>query len=162
MPELSRVQAIMLATLATIGLLYLAILVAGPVLEYLHGPSPETTLLHKLADIGPAALIFIGLMIALLQRMGILPAAKINAGSESPAGGMRLRNLVIWIVIALLLVFMFNFFQGNGHANSAPSVSPPLMGVFVNWFPMLLIVGVWFYFVRKIRVNKNRNPPSDP
>jgi len=162
MPELSRAQAIILTTLATIGLLYLAILVAGPVLEYLHGPSPETILLHRLADIGPAVLIFAGLAIALLQRMGILPAAKNNAGSESPAGAMRLRNLAIWIVIALLLVFMFNFFQGNGHANPAPAVSAPLIGIFINWFPMLLIIGVWFYFVRKMRVNKNRNPPSDP
>ncbi|HVU20873.1 MAG TPA: ATP-dependent zinc metalloprotease FtsH [Rhizomicrobium sp.] len=127
----------------------------------------------------------------------------------------NLRNLVLWIVIALLLVFLFNLFQGstqrantqaigysqfqqqvsdgsvkkvtvqgdnirgelgNGQAftttmpNNDPSIwpllsshhvnvsvtpaddgMPTLMGVFINWFPMLLLIGVWVFFLRQMQ-----------
>ena len=33
----------------------------------------------------------------------------------------NLRNLALWIVIALLLVFLFNLFQGTGHAHRRPA-----------------------------------------
>src|SRR5580698_10482859 len=119
----------------------------------------------------------------------------------------NLRNLILWIIIALLLVALFNMFQGTSpHTNSknltyteftqnvqegqvksvtlqgdqitgtlnndqtfrtyAPAndnelipslkakkvnitVNPPddgvpsLMGIFINWFPMLLLIAVW-------------------
>jgi len=127
----------------------------------------------------------------------------------------NLRNLVLWIVIALLLVFLFNLFQNTSQranaqtvsytqflqqvdqgevkkvtvqgdsikgelANSQPfattvpsndptlwptlnknhvnvTVSPPdegmptLMSVIVNWFPMLLLIGVWVFFLRQMQ-----------
>ena len=126
----------------------------------------------------------------------------------------NLRNLALWIVVALLLVFLFNLFQGTAqHANAqnityskfveevnqnqvkavtmqgdaikgelangqtfttmAPnndstlvpmmklhnvniSVSPPddgfnLMGVLLNALPMLLLIGVWIFFMRQLQ-----------
>ena len=127
----------------------------------------------------------------------------------------NLRNLVLWIVIALLLVFLFNLFQGSTqHANTQaigysqfqqqvseggvkeitvqgdnikgvlsnnepfvttmppndPSIwpllnshhikvsvtpaddgMPTLMSVFINWFPMLLLIGVWVFFLRQMQ-----------
>ncbi len=127
----------------------------------------------------------------------------------------NLRNLVLWIVIALLLVFLFNLFQGstqhanttsliytnfrqevlqgdvksvtmqgdtlkgemsngtlfttvipNGDASVVPlmtehnvniTVAPNddgslnLMSVFINWFPMLLLIGVWVFFLRQMQ-----------
>jgi cell division protease FtsH len=127
----------------------------------------------------------------------------------------NLRNLVLWIVIALLLVFLFNLFQGTSQRANAQSVSytqflqqvdqgevkkitvqgdsikgelsngqpfattvpsndpslwpmlnthhvnvtvdrpddsmPTLMGVIVNWFPMLLLIGVWVFFLRQMQ-----------
>ncbi len=127
----------------------------------------------------------------------------------------NLRNLVLWIVIALLLVFLFNLFQNTSQRANAQSVSysqflqqvdqgevkkvtvqgdgikgelsngqpftttvpsndpslwpmlhshhvnasvdrmddgmPTLMGVIVNWFPMLLLIGVWVFFLRQMQ-----------
>jgi len=127
----------------------------------------------------------------------------------------NLRNLVLWIVIALLLVFLFNLFQGSTqHANTQnvsytqfnqqvvqgevkkvtvsgdqlqgelsngsqfvttvpgndPSLwpmlkdhnvnvtvtraddgMPTLMSVFINWFPMLLLIAVWVFFLRQMQ-----------
>jgi cell division protease FtsH len=125
----------------------------------------------------------------------------------------NLRNLVLWIVIAVLLVFLFNLFQGNAtHPASAAisyttfnqevmagqvkkvtikgdqitgdsnkgaftttamagdsqlgqrmfdhgvdvSVTPSedgfnLVNIFVSWFPMLLLVGVWIFFLRQMQ-----------
>ncbi len=126
----------------------------------------------------------------------------------------NLRNLVLWIVIALLLVFLFNLFQSTGqHANASNvtytqfnqqvgqgevkkvtiqgdqlkgeltngqqfvttvpandpglwptlkdhnvniTVSPTddgfnLMSVFINWFPMLLLIAVWVFFLRQMQ-----------
>ena len=126
----------------------------------------------------------------------------------------NLRNLALWIIIALLLVALFNMFQGtanrpattttnftefnkevvdgqvkkvtiqgdqikyelgNGqafttYAPNDPSLvqrmlqhdvgitvqpaddgMPTLMGVFINWFPMLLLIGVWIFFLRQMQ-----------
>ncbi len=126
----------------------------------------------------------------------------------------NLRNLALWIVIALLLVFLFNLFQGTGHQASAQAVDysqfaqnvadnsvkkvtiqgnqirgeltngqpfvtyspedpqlvprlldhhvqlsvtpaddgmPSLIGIFVNWFPMLLLIAVWVFFLRQMQ-----------
>jgi cell division protease FtsH len=126
----------------------------------------------------------------------------------------NLRNLALWIIIALLLVALFNMFQGtanrpaatttnftefnqevvqgqvkkvtiqgdqikyelgNGqafttYAPSDPSLvtrmlahnvgitvqpaddgMPTLIGVFINWFPMLLLIGVWIFFLRQMQ-----------
>ena len=127
----------------------------------------------------------------------------------------NLRNLALWIVIALLLVFLFNLFQGTGPHTAASPISyskfnelvvqnqvkkvtfqgdqvkgemvsgqpftttvpnndatlwptlkshnvdtavspadegmPSLLAIFINWFPMLLIFGVWVIFLRQMQ-----------
>jgi cell division protease FtsH len=127
----------------------------------------------------------------------------------------NLRNLALWIVIALLLVFLFNLFQGTGSHTSPSALSyskfnelvvqnqvrevtfagesvkgtltngsqfsttvpnndatlwptlkqhnvdtkvspaddgmPSLLAIFINWFPMLLIFGVWVFFLRQMQ-----------
>ena len=124
------------------------------------------------------------------------------------------KNLALWIIIALLLVMLFNLFQTaapqrgpgqtafsefltevehgrvadvdiqgytvNGHmtdshafstylppeANIIPKLreagvritahppaedTPTLWGVLVSWFPMLLLIGVWVFFMRQMQ-----------
>ena len=34
------------------------------------------------------------------------------------------RNLALWVIIALLLVVLFNLFQPGGHAHARPPRSP--------------------------------------
>ncbi len=126
----------------------------------------------------------------------------------------NLRNLALWIIIMLLLVFLFNMFQGTashptsspesytlfsqqvsagavkdvsiqgdqitGHLNSnnqaftttspndpnlvsrmlehnvAINVKPAddgfnFVSLLINWLPMLLIVGVWVFFIRQMQ-----------
>jgi len=128
----------------------------------------------------------------------------------------NLRNLALWIIIALLLVFLFNLFQGASQHASTPPLSytqftqqvqrgdvtkvtvqgdqvkgetrtgsqftttvptndqnfwntlrehpsvnvtvapadngmPTLLNVLVNWFPMLLLIAVWVFFLRQMQ-----------
>jgi cell division protease FtsH len=127
----------------------------------------------------------------------------------------NLRNLILWIIIALLLVALFNMFQGTtprpnakaltyteftqdvqeGQVKSVTiigdqirgtlnndqtfttytptndpdliptmkskkvniSVQPPddgvpsLVSIFINWFPMLLLIAVWIFFLRQMQ-----------
>ena len=127
----------------------------------------------------------------------------------------NLRNLALWIVIAVLLVFLFNLFQGTGNHTAASAITyskfteqvvanqvkkvtfqgdkatgelttgqsfvttvpnndttlwptlkdhkvdtavtpaddgmPSLLAIFINWFPMLLIFGVWVFFLRQMQ-----------
>ena len=126
----------------------------------------------------------------------------------------NLRNLALWIIIALLLVALFNMFQGTGSHPNANAITytqfnqdvvqgevktvtiqgnqlkgtlsngqafttykpddpnlvsrlldhnvnfnampaddgmPTLMGIFINWFPMLLLIGVWIFFLRQMQ-----------
>jgi ATP-dependent Zn protease len=75
----------------------------------------------------------------------------------------RLRNIALWVVIALLLVFLFNLFQGThprGNASpppAAPNPMPDLLAIFINWFPMLLIFGVWLFFLRQMKARQGNN-----
>jgi len=124
------------------------------------------------------------------------------------------RNFALWVIIALLLVALFNVFQSPGQrtapneisfsellsevdsgnvrevtiagdsisgyfksnrsfktyapndptlvtrlqknnvtiiAKPLDSGSPSLMDVFVSWFPMLLLIGVWIFFMRQMQ-----------
>ncbi len=127
----------------------------------------------------------------------------------------NLRNLALWILIALLLVLLFNLFQGTGQHTNASVITytqfvqevsqgdvkkvtvqgdqvhgelasgqqftttvptsdqslwstmkahnvnisiaqaddgmPTLLGVLLNWFPMLLLIGVWVFFLRQMQ-----------
>ena len=124
------------------------------------------------------------------------------------------RNLTLWVVIALLLVLLFNLFENSGSHGTASQVAfsefaqqvnsndvksvtiqgktisgeyksgqhfttyapddpnlvqrlldhnvavtaqpgednvPTLLGIFINWFPMLLLVAVWIFFLRQMQ-----------
>ncbi len=129
------------------------------------------------------------------------------------------RNLALWVIIALLLVVLFNLFQpGTGRSSDAqiaysdfmaevnagrvkevaiqgrlltghltdnrtfqtympedatlsqrlvdkgvrvvakPEESdvPPLLHILLNWFPMLLLIGVWVFFMRQMQAGGGR------
>ena len=128
------------------------------------------------------------------------------------------RNLALWVVIALLLVVLFNLFQPGGNQRAATAVAysdfitdvnagrvtdvliqgrtvsgqladkrsfqtytpddpslvarltekgvhvtarpedtdNPLLHVLVNWFPMLLLIGVWVFFMRQMQSGGGR------
>jgi len=134
-------------------------------------------------------------------------------GERTPLN--NLRNLALWILIALLLVLLFNLFQGSSPHASAQAYSytqfnqevaqgdvkkvkitgdqvqgelangtqftttvptndqtlwailkdhnvnvtvapaddgmPTLLGVLLNWFPMLLLIAVWVFFLRQMQ-----------
>jgi cell division protease FtsH len=123
------------------------------------------------------------------------------------------RNIALWVIIALLLLALFNLFNGqtgrgptqdraytefladvesgqvkdveirgqsiSGHYSNgvgfstyapddpglvqrlrdnnvkvtagAPEDGPPLLAILLNWFPMLLLIGVWIFFMRQMQ-----------
>ncbi|HET7083368.1 MAG TPA: hypothetical protein VFI23_01250 [Rhizomicrobium sp.] len=174
MNNLTIAQKIYLAVLLTFAGLWLGLQVGLPIYEYSHGKSALTALLASLSTIFLAAVFAIVVLGWVLQGMGILPATRRDPQPDAPFGWSmspvgRLRNLAIWIVIALVLVFLFNFFQSGGpHKMQSPDLAqvqtPDLMGIFINWFPMLLIFGVWVFFLRKMRPGqgKDTDKRNDP
>ena len=128
------------------------------------------------------------------------------------------RNLALWVIIALLLVVLFNLFQPGGNQRAATQVAysdfitdvnaghvkdvniqgrtitgvltdnrtfqtytpedpllvsrltdkgvrvvakpeesdNPLLHILVNWFPMLLLIGVWVFFMRQMQSGGGR------
>ncbi len=124
------------------------------------------------------------------------------------------KNIILWIVIGLLLIALFNLFQGNSSNRSIPEISfsdfiaatesgnvsevniigsnvkgyfddgrpfttyspdypnlvdklnqygvkitaepsdksmHPILSVLLSWFPMLLLIGVWIFFMRQMQ-----------
>jgi len=124
------------------------------------------------------------------------------------------KNIILWIVIGMLLIALFNLFQGSSSNNSTTTVSfsdfmaameagnvsevnirgnnvegylndgrsfktyapnypnlvdklsengvkitaepadksmHPILGVLLSWFPMLLLIGVWIFFMRQMQ-----------
>jgi len=164
MNNLTIAQKAYLGILLTVAGAWLGLEIGIPIYEYNYGKSALTALLAHLSTV----LVLAGLVIAvigwILQGMGILPMVRrdpqLTASFPSgvaPVGGLR--NLAIWIVVALVLVFFFNLFQGSGADRArGPELTqvqtPDLMSILINWFPMLLIFGVWIYFLRQMQARQ--------
>ena len=176
MENLTIAQKVYLATLLAVACTWLGLEIGIPVYEYSYGKSALTALLAQLSSVLLLAGFGIVVIGWILQGMGILPM--VRRGSQ-PAGAMGssvrpvspLRNLVIWIVIAVALVFLFNLFQGTGSKSHPDPVqhpvqlsNPDLLGIFINWFPLLFICGIWVFFLRRMqaRQGKDLDKPSDP
>jgi len=171
MNNLTIAQKVYLAALLAAAGAWIGLQIGVPIYEYNHGKSPLTALLAHLSNVSLLAgfgIIAIGFA---LQSVGVLPTAWRGAQQETPSFGWAgtpmwgLRNLAIWVVIALLLVFLFNLFQGThprGNAvppppAAAPTPMPDLLAIFINWFPMLLIFGVWLVFLRQMQARQRNN-----
>ena len=124
------------------------------------------------------------------------------------------KNIILWIIIGILILVLFNLFQGNQNNRAASSISfsdfiaaadagnvtevningnsvegyfvdgrpfktyapdypnlveklsengvkitaeptdrsmHPLLGILLSWFPMLLLIGVWIFFMRQMQ-----------
>lgn len=62
--------------------------------------------------------------------------------------GFHWKSLAFWIVVAVLLVFLFNMFQ---HGATPMGQSHDMTQIIINWFPMLLLIGVWVYFLNRMQ-----------
>jgi len=168
MNNLTIAQKVYLAALLAAAAAWIGLQIGIPIYEYSHGKSALTALLAHLSDVALLAgfgIIVIGFA---LQSVGVLPTAWRGAQPTTSSFGWagtavgRLRNIAIWIVIALLLVFLFNLFQGghpSGNASPppAPAPMPGLMAILINWFPMLLIFGVWLVFLKQMQARRGNN-----
>ena len=168
--NLTIAQKVYLAALLAAAAAWIGLEFGIPVYEYNYGKSPLTALLAHLSNVSLLtgfAIIAIGFV---LQSVGILPTAWRSAQPPASSFGWpiapmgSLRNLGLWVVIALLLVFLFNLFQGSHPKGnvSPPPAAPPvempsLLAIFINWFPMLLIFGVWLVFLRQMQARQRNN-----
>jgi len=170
MNNLTIAQKVYLAALLAAAGAWIGLQIGIPVYEYNHGKSPLTALLSHLSDVSLLAGLGIIAIGFVLQSMGILPTVWSGGQPETSSFGWagtpmwRLRTLALWVVIALLLVFLFNLFQGGhpkGNASpppaAAPTPMPDLLAIFINWFPMLLIFGVWLFFLRQMKARQGNN-----
>ena len=162
-PELSpRTRKLLLWIGLGIALFFFLLQLVPPILRYMHSPFAglSADLAHG-AEIGLPALFLIA---GILIQMGVLPSAPRGPDSQK-SSVYRLRNLALWIVIALLMVFLFNLFQGTGpsghqpvqHAGQQGAPHDSLIGLLINWFPMLLIAGVWLFFMSRFQAKKNKD-----
>jgi len=157
---MTRAQRIFLVGLIVLAGVWLGSLLIVPIAEYVQGPTPQSKLIGQL---GHVAFLVMGAWVALavvLQSVGILPSVALKASASAPAPpGLRLRNLAIWIVIALCLVFLFNLFQSRGGSAPAPARAASggatdLNAILVNWVPMLVLIGVWIFIMRRMTAKK--------
>lgn len=170
MNNLTVAQKVYLAALLAAAGAWIGLQIGVPVYEYNYGKSPLTALLAHMSNVSLFAALGVIAIGFVLQSVGILPTAWRGAQPETAAFGWaggpigRLRNITLWIVIALVLAFLFNLLQGghpNGSASPPPTASPSpmpdLLAVFINWFPMLLIFCVWAFFLRQMKVRQRNN-----
>jgi hypothetical protein len=156
MKNLTPAQKIYLGVLLGLVGAWLGLELGAVLYEYGHGQNALTALLLQLAAIMKFGILGVAALAWVLQRTGILPTPQAaDPALARSAGPMnRLRTLALWIVIALLLVFLFNLFQGSrGHA---PRTGDPTT-ILIEWFPLLLVVVVWVYFLLRFQARKNRD-----
>jgi hypothetical protein len=163
MNNLTMAQKVYLAALLAAAGAWIGLQIGIPIYEYNHGKSPLTELLAHMSNVFLlAGLGIVGVGFA-LQSIGVLPTAWRGA-QPAASSGWVVRNFALWIVIALLLVFLFNLFQG-GHPRgnvspppaAGPAPVPDLLVIFINWFPMLLIFGVWLFFLRQMKARQGNS-----
>jgi len=167
MNKLTMAQKVYLAALLAAAAVWIGLQIGIPVYEYNYGKGPLTALLEHLSNVFLLAGLGIAVIGFILQSMGILPTVWRGQQSTTAFGSVpspvgRLRNLVLWIAIALLLVFLFNFFHGTSGNKApgpapAPTPMPDLLAILINWFPMLLIFGVWLVFLRQMKARQGNN-----
>src|SRR5690349_13311326 len=63
---------------------------------------------------------------------------------------------MVWLVIGVILTMVFmqvgNLMKNNVTVEAKPEEEPSLlMNIFVSWFPMLLLIGVWIFFMRQMQ-----------
>ena len=165
MNNLTIAQKIYLAAWLAVAVTWLALQIGVPIYEYNYGKSALTALLAHLSSIMLFETLGIAVIGWILQGMGILPTVQREIPSTPPRLGVGpiggLRNLAIWIVFAAVLVIFFNLFPDGSservNSVSAPERAPDLMGIFINWFPMLMIFGVWVFFLRQMRAQQGKD-----
>src|SRR5690348_3937566 len=118
MNDLTIPQKVYLAALLAVAMAWFGLQVGIPIYEYNYGKSPLTGLLAHLSNVFLAASLGIVVIGWILQSMGILPMVWRTPQSGAGLGWEilsvgRLRNLALWVVIALLLVFLFNLLHGT-------------------------------------------------
>lgn len=66
-----------------------------------------------------------------------------------------MKNLALWIVVALVLVLFFNLVQGQKDGRGP--MSDNMANLLINWLPMMLIVGVWIFFLVRMNAKKRKD-----
>ena len=156
MSKLSTAQKIYTATVVMILVAWLSLLIGVPIYKYVHGDSELAALLEHLTAVLQYGLFGVVVLGWLLQRIGVLPVVQTDPALNQLASPVaRLRNLAIWIVIALVLVFLFNLMQGTKPGQGA--VDGRTIDLLTDYFPMVLIAGVWIYFVVQFQKKKKKD-----
>jgi cell division protease FtsH len=66
------------------------------------------------------------------------------------------RNFALWAIIALLLIALFNMFQSPSERTAGRDIAysqflQDVDGYLISWLPILLILGVWIFFMRQMQ-----------
>ncbi|HEY8255624.1 MAG TPA: hypothetical protein VIG39_13335, partial [Rhizomicrobium sp.] len=132
MNNLTMAQKLYLAALLAAAGAWIGLQIGIPIYEYNHGKSALTVLLAHLSNVALLAALGVIAIGFVLQSVGVLPTAWRGAQPASSSFGWavtpmgRLRNIALWVVIALLLVFLFNLFQGtHPRGNASPPPAAP-------------------------------------
>lgn len=154
MMSLSRPQKIYAGLLLGVVALWLLLKLGIPIYEYLHGRDALTVLLTQITTVLGFAVIAIGAVYTILQRVGVLPTVAAPGTPPVNSGMKRLRNLVLWIVIALMLVLLFNLVQ-SGHKQGA--LDARTTDLILECLPLVLIGGIWIFFMMRMSAKKKKD-----
>ena len=154
MMSLSRSQKIYAGLLLGVVTLWLALKLGIPVYEYLNGRNALTVLLAQITTVLGFAVIAIGAVYTILQRIGVLPTVAAPGTPPVNTSMKRLRNLVLWIVIALLLVLLFNLVQPGHKPGNLDAHTSDLI---VEFLPLVLIGGIWIFFMMRMNAKKKKD-----
>jgi hypothetical protein len=153
MTKLSPAQKIYTGVLLAAVAIWFGLQIGVPAYEYAHGKSALTALLKQITSLMGYAVAGIGFLAWPLQRIGVLPVVQPDAGAAAAGSPVRrLRNLVLWIVIALLLVLLFNLFQGPKSGVDSRAVN-----LVITYFPIALLAGVWIYSMIQMSAKKKKD-----
>jgi hypothetical protein len=152
MRKLSTAQKIYTAVIITIAVAWLGLQLGVPAYEYSHGKSAFTALLEHATAILQYALFGAIILAWLLQRIGVLPTVQPDPALDRMVNPKaRLKYLAIWVVIALLLVFLFNLFQGTKNSGNDSAIA-----FVINYLPIALLAGGWIFLMMRMSAKKKK------
>ena len=132
--------------------LWLTLLVAQPIVEYVYGSGGFSSFLHKLlVDVFIGIIGFVAISFA-LRWIGAFPRVEMKSADIAWNFGAQdfVFMLAFWVLTGLILAAVFSLF---------PTLfgDKRFMDMFIDVFPMILLIGTWICLMASMSLRSRRN-----